>query len=390
MRKLLIVLVGLLLLFPFLAGLGLKYQYLALIKLYNSQGYFHMDVAEYHLGWLHSEATLLVQEPQSNRFFTVKQHMTHYTATVDSDVMVPAENKWIKPLGNHPILQLQDKIFLNGEISTRYQSSGFDLLFPDQLMKVHVQGLLGHIQSWPQKKSMQGSGKIVGTIFSEAGLEITIPTMDVTFDHTEGASGLWAGTNALSLPTVILREPDNEILTLTNITISGAHHENAGLLYGVRQLSVQNIAVGNEKIGPLFAQVSVQGLRASTIAELVKTYKNIAELREELIMHLPTIMTIGSSIRLDRFELVTPNGQLWMQAQISIPEHAAYVPQTFGDLLHLAHVKASLRIPIPLARQLQQLSVDAWVKAGYLSQDKNDYVTTIDFQGGLWKVNGYP
>lgn len=355
-----------------------------------------IQVTEYKRGWFTSDVTVVMnitdpglrsalidmgieptEIPQPVQL-VLTQHLQHgpifYSwhkgmkcrfglAAMERKLEIPQkEQKFFTSLNisNASLKNDQTFIGLSGKIYTHIELVNYNMFFP----KAGVQAVIGSLQTniwqWLFQDRIKGE-VIFDDIYLNGGISsLLLPKASVQFDLKKEKNGLWIGSHTLSLPEIMVREEGNNALEVNDLQTNGSVGESTGLLSGQKEFVFKKLQYKDQAIGPFHLQVSAERINAEAIAKLIDTYQDIklhgemygSQLRQRIFSILPSVVTQGASIQIDKLDVATANGQMQMQAKLAWPKDNFIAPDSMEDLIQTSKLQASLRISVPLTDEI--------------------------------------
>jgi hypothetical protein len=165
-------------------------------------------------------------------------------------------------------------------------------------------------------------------------------------------------------------------------------------------MSVDDIAVPELGDVDLVLEAAVDGLDAPSAGALAGTWSEqlaprdggaAAALSPRLEPLLRELLAAGAGIRVERFDLVVPQGTVTSSAHFDLPanDRAAF---SWPALLLALTASVDLRVPAGLVDKAQAADpqVRSLVALGFLKKDGTFYTLEADYAQGLLTVNGAP
>lgn len=306
--------------------------------------------------------------------------------------------------GNGDLIEMPGKIYsdvgLTGVTASRFRleagSRSFDDLAAewqgaDIIVKTNPQtgtvSVKGEVQPWSVGKDH--GGLKIGAIAIEGtqersryGFNVGDIRMNVGALVLEGTHGIATGFDSLSIDAS--SEIDGDRVNATSkLEVSGVTAP------GVGDISVAMDVV----LGGLDArsfQDIVQFLRAAGSSSdpesaLVNAYPAMeADLRR--------FLAAGAEIRLDRFDVTLPDGEVTTRFRFSLPVSDPDAEFSWPGLLLALDASADIRLPVALFNMAQAAApeVATLVAMGFFQRDGDSYEMQAEYAKGLLTVNGAP
>ncbi|GEM_PF-5772559 len=398
MRFLIKLLIVLLILFgvsaiclPPLVGLGIQ-KYAAYTSFLNNGD---IQVIDYQRNWYTSDVTFRVKlinqdlatsleqfgvpknNLPNNLQVIVKAHILHGPifsepsrapfrwgwAFIDRKMIIPPESQSLFAqygFNDSTIKMSQSYIDLLGRYEDSFEVGNVFLALPNNA-RMSVGDASGSFWHWPLSTRFQGLAKVNNFSLENDMTHLAMSRGVFSFDMKKDPSGLWIGSQTVSVPDLTLRDQNNQTILINGLNMNGFLDVNAvGLLGGERQFSIQQISINNQVIGPFQMDLDVNKLNAKAISNLVSVYEETlrtgemyeSQLKDKFMAAIPAIVTPGAYLRLKKLDLLTPQGSLHAFARIYWPAEKFTRPDNLLDLLQTGQVQATVRISKTLAEVL--------------------------------------
>ena len=107
---------------------------------------------------------------------------------------------------------------------------------------------------------------------------------------------------------------------------------------------------------------------------------------------LRTMFSSGAELRIDRFDLTLPQGEVTTRLHLELPEAETAGEVSWAALLLALTASADLRVPVALMDLAQAANPQsgALIAMGILKPDGDSYVVHAQYEKGLLTVNGAP
>jgi uncharacterized protein YdgA (DUF945 family) len=409
---LLMIIIGIGVFSPFLAGFYIQKNYNSVLTFYNSLPGIHTVSTHYKRNWFSSDATITVEINNNDylsvlewlginkqnipRHYTIEQHIQHGPVLYKNNTEIPFRfglaiitNK----LRATPDLQIiferlgiDDRFLQN---SAEYISFGGHCFYHLKLSTIHlsypgmdtlfkVGGLESHL--WLDPKNFNLSGDVVlQSILAENRSDfISIPDLKYEFHVQPSQDGLWIGTSLLTLSRLTATEGGLFNTIFSNIRYHSDADIIAGKFSSSRKIDIEKLEFNDQAVGPFHFQGGINQINAQALDNLFSAYHIIMErgelyptqLEKKMIFLLPALINSGSSIQLKRFELNTPHGKLQISGELQWNMNDTSIPNDLSELLRAANAKLNLRV--------SKLLVDDLIEFYLMSPLINDDVFYID------------
>lgn len=383
---------------PYVDGFFVENQYNKLIKFFNSQGSFRIQIVDYKRSWTCSDATLSVEiiNPEfqgalvslgvekeilpSHYNFTVVQHIQHgpvifkYVANLPSRfglaaihttlVAAPEMEKLLLWFGlsQDSFQNNDDLITFGGNLFKHLSLADLHYAHPHKNMHFHVKNIQANLWLWPGVDKIKNVINIDSFSFSDKKNSVSIPQLDLMIDMYRTDSGLWMGRNDLELSEFSWTGAEKSTLTISGLQFKGKIDEAHDRIYGQREIDIKKIQLAKQSLGPIKVRISLADLNSQAIVKMLSAYHEVmyrgelyrSELQQRLSSMLPSVFSSGAEIKLEELSLSTPDGNLRSTASIHWPD-GMVAPDNIPEFLDDGNIKASINVSKKLANQIVEM-----------------------------------
>lgn len=383
----LVLVVAIILVFsPMVTGNYFERKYQQILGFYHNNKQVDITLIQYKRGWFHSQAILSVKllelssSDEIPKEYVIDQYIQHgpiiyyYTGSIPSifglgaihnSVRITPEIKklFAKYHLNSNFAEINDDLItFNGNCYKHIKLGALYAIYPESDVHIQIDGMEGELWLSPVEERISGSLKLQKLSIADNQASIMIPNVELQFDQHEDMQRFWLGNNTLVIPEITWQEIGKTAIKINGINFNGFADENAGLLNGSRQFDVTKIHIDDTQIGPFHLQLSVNKLNAQAILDMIEAYQEISQrgelyqsqLQQKLYMMLPNVINQGSTIKLDGFDLTTPEGVLQMNGKLAWNMNTASIPDNVAELIQSANAQINLRVSKAL--------IDRWIE----------------------------
>lgn len=365
---------------PLFTGMYFQREYNKILAFYNSNQQIHIQLIEYKRHWFHSNALVKIKIVNSDFFdhviqdfpkeYVLQQYIQHgpviyyltdglpslfgLAAIHNSLQLTPETTKLFAALGlNQNSLDMNDDfITFNGNYYKHIKFRMLDAIYPNTIIHVKLKEFEGEFWLWPLQERISGNLQFQGLSIADDQASITAPSIALQFDQHVNVKNFWLGNNSLLIPEINWVEEGVASIEIHDVNFNGFVEEQTGMLNGSRQFDIGKINLDDNEVGPLHLQFSVARLDAQAAEELLLTYHKImqrgelyqSQLKQNIYMLLPDLITPGASVTLDDLEVKTPEGKLQMNGELNWALEKASIPDNLMDLLQVATARLDLRV----------------------------------------------
>ncbi|MEO8401754.1 MAG: DUF945 family protein [Gammaproteobacteria bacterium] len=381
---------------PWASGRWLQQNYNHLISFYNSDGAIQVAITHYQRGWMSSDVTLTVDlqnTPELQDFlqalgahqplpthyqFVVQQHIQHgpiiYQHTenlptifglgaIQNKIEISPElKKLIATFGIQDFSVKSENNFVSlfGNFYHHVEFLNVRGSFPNSAIKISLGNAVMNLWVQPEKRKMDGSIALENFTLADTGDFLTVPKMNLTINQQLSEGGFWLGESLIKLPEMTLTETGGKSFFIKGFQSHGSSEEIAGQLEGVRTIDIDKIQLPELYAGPIHFQFSAHKLNASAIKGIVTVYQEFVQhgevyqgqFRRKIIALVPKIVTSGSAIKIDKFDLNAPEGQLQLNAAVFWPDANFIPPENVPDLFKTANAELKVHISKSLMKDV--------------------------------------
>lgn len=377
---------------PFVAGLIFEKNYPKVLAFLNSRGEAQFELIQYKRGWFHSTALLSVKmidpwlvekmAPFGLKNFYLHQKIYHGPVNVNPAFFVGLAGihnsiQYLVPQSRSILLENNDFISLSGTYHKHLRFAPFHLSFPERKTEGQIDGLVSDTWVWLGRQRVKAHiyfGKVVLT--NNNRFNVIVPSLVSKADQHVSEHGLWLGRFSVFLPEVNFSDKNVPVFSIQKLKWSGESDEKNGLIQGFRSLEINSIHHDNENWGPVNVKVSVEKIDAKNLAQMADTYQSILangemyqfQLKNKLLSMIPGLLHVGSKIKIDSFNVATPEGKFLFQGELSWPSADVGVSDNLYDTLRDADLSVNARIDKLLADDM----IDFAASLPFFERDTNE------------------
>lgn len=230
--------------------------------------------------------------------------------------------------------------------------------------KIALDQITTSIWIYPEEHHISGGLTAFNVRISDEDGVLTIPAMNLEFDHRRDDNGLWLGNYNIHFPSMKLYNIDDDnTLMMSDIYFDSRETTHSALLSGERKLDIRQVSVDDQVVGPLHLSVSLHNINIKAITGMIHVYESTiqtgelyqGQLQRKIFAKFPELINSDSKLQLDAFTLATPQGMIHMNGEIQWPAANLMQVDNITDLAQAAHGKLELQIPKVLMNQLISL-----------------------------------
>lgn len=397
---------------PFFIGLYIQKNYHSILTFSNSLSDFRVVSLSYKRGWFSSDALVTIEINNDDYFdvlnyigiqkqdilrrYTIEQHIQHGPwlyqnnldipfwfgfATIKNKFRVtPDLKKWFDRLGidTHLIQNNDEYISLMGHYFYHFKISSIHILFPEMNSFMNIGGFESHVWFDPANYNARGHFAIQSVEVNSQGDSISFPYFKYTFHIYPGIDDLWLGASSFTMSQLVASEKEGLKAILSNVHYYSDADMRDGKFNSSRKIDVEKIQFYNQMIGPFHFQARINKINAEALVNLFASYNSIikrgelypGQLESKMLTLLPALVTSGSSIQLDKLDINTPSGKLYISGTLQWDMNDASIPDELSDLVKAANINIHLRA--------SKLLVNDFIKLYITSPLMNDEAFGLD------------
>ena len=306
--------------------------------------------------------------------------------------------------GNGEIFEVPGKIYsrvgLTGETTSHFllQAGSRDV----GQASLEWQGADVTIQTSPASGSVAFDGEVLPLSFldEDGGVELGRITINAQQDRSQ--FGFNVGRTRLEVDSVTITSGDSPAMGFGPLVIDANSDIDGETVNAATQLHISRFpapGLGDVDIAVDIAFNRVDARSFNKITEAVRNLQASAEPQDAIASMYPLIeqdvqnlLVSGLEIRLDRFDVTLPNGELTTKLNFSLPPGDPNAEFSWPALLLALSASADVRLPVELYDLATAMSPDVsmLVAMGILKKDGEYYEMKAEYAQGLVTVNGAP
>jgi uncharacterized protein YdgA (DUF945 family) len=231
---------------------------------------------------------------------------------------------------------------------------------------------------------------------------VQLGLVTVEGDSRQTDYGFMVGAVSLSVDSLSIAPTAAGKVSTGNIILDARTDLVEERVSGKTTLTVADLALPDFGDVDLAMDVSAHGLDARSlnaiVVELQKAQRAddpdraLAALYPHIEEDLRRLLSAGGELRIDRFDVTLPQGEVTTKLSFALPEADAAATFSWAALILALTASADLRMPaalIELARTANPESA-ALISMGILKKDGDSYIVNARYEKGLLTVNGAP
>lgn len=441
-RLILGTLIAIICLLPPTLGWVAKRQIVTALESIPSYWGIKVQLEQYKLGWLHSHAVFSViptsKEVQQAYFqyqrskhssnpapltLQLKQDISHGPILLEGDEFFEFLPPYFALASIKGRLELQDaqrkilepffkhKVLFEGITQIGF-SGHWDTKFFAKMVRFSNKGYKGFVSGVKVALGVSSNLKIIDVTTSIDKISLTTPEKTVVFDDVAMTGnyqnvGFWAGATTLNLPFMMVSKEGLVQTIMKGASIELQQTSEPGIANIELGAEVDNFIFEQHNVGPGYYRVMLKNLDAEAFEQCCRQlfgddYFNFAvnkQISESFLTHL---ISHGFQFTVNPFFINTPNGQMSIQAWLTLPESVAGEVVSLEQMLRSADGSFVVILPtkqIPMALDFLQdkekylqdphwEGIRQWLENDLRTQIADPYKLSIAYRSGQFFVNG--
>ena len=321
--------------------------------------------------------------------------MPGLASTVSTLQLDPGDGKLIAIPGT-----LYSQVRLTGGTLSRYLL-GSGSLDEDEL-ELDWEGADVSMTTDSSRRSLHYDGTIYPLSARTANGSFRLGLTAVDGDSRYTDYGLMVGAIALSIESMSLRGAGGEELATSRLTVNASNELVDDRVNGKTTMTIADVSIPGVGGVDVAMDVSANGLDARSLQAIVTEFESaqsaddpdaaMAALYPRVEHDLRTLLSAGAELRVDRFDVTLPQGEVTTKLRLNLPETDAAADFSWTAFILALTASADLRIPVALMDLAQTANPEsaALIAMGILKRDGESYIVNARYEKGLLTVNGAP
>jgi uncharacterized protein YdgA (DUF945 family) len=234
----------------------------------------------------------------------------------------------------------------------------------------------------------------------DASLRLGLTTFAGDSHYTD--YGFMVGAIAFGIESMSLRGAAGEEVTTGSVSIDASNDLVDDRVNGKTTVTIADFSIPGVGDVDAAIDVSANGLDARSLQAIITEFENaqatgdpdaaMAALYPQIEGDLQTLLSAGAELRIDRFDVTLPQGEVTTRLSFKLPETDAALDFSWAALILALTASADLRIPVALMDLAQASNPEsaALIAMGILKKDGASYIVNARYEKGLLTVNGAP
>jgi len=295
---------------------------------------------------------------------------------------------------------LVSQVRLTGATASRYllEAGSFD----DDEFRADWEGADVSMTTDSSRRSLSYDGTInpLSARAADTSLRLGLTTFDGESHYTD--YGLLVGAIALSIESMSLRGAGGEEFTTGSVMVDASNDLVDDRVNGKARMAIADFSIPGVGDVDVAMDVSANGLDARSLQAIIAEFESaqsaddpdaaMAALHLKVEDDLQTLLSAGAGLRVDRFDVTLPQGEVTTKLSLELPETAAAADFSWAAVILALTASADLRIPVALMDLALTANPEsaALVAMGILKKDGESYIVNARYEKGLLTVNGAP
>jgi uncharacterized protein YdgA (DUF945 family) len=235
---------------------------------------------------------------------------------------------------------------------------------------------------------------------ADASFRLGLTTFNGDSHYTD--YGFMVGAIAFGIESMSLRGAAGEEVTTGSVSIDASNDLVDDRVNGKTTVTIADFSIPGVGDVDAAIDVSANGLDARSLQAIITGFENaqatgdpdaaMAALYPQIEADLQTLLSAGAELRIDRFDVTLPQGEVTTRLSFKLPETDAAPDFSWAALILALTASADLRIPVALMELAQAANPEsaALIAMGILKKDGEAYIVNAQYEKGLLTVNGAP
>jgi uncharacterized protein YdgA (DUF945 family) len=252
------------------------------------------------------------------------------------------------------------------------------------------------------RRSLRYRGQVKPMSARTADASFALGLTNVEGDSRYTDYGLMVGAIDLDIESMSMRGGAGEEITTGSIRIEASNEVVDDRVNGNTQMTIADVSIPGFGDVDLSMDISATGLDARSLQAIVAEFENaqsapdpdaaMAALYPQIETDLRTLLSAGAELRIDRFDVTLPQGEVTTKLSFRLPATDAAAGFSWAALVLALTASADLRVPVTLMELAQTVNPQsgALIAMGILKKDGDSYIVNAEYEKGLLTVNGAP
>lgn len=267
--------------------------------------------------------------------------------------------------------------------------------------KLEWQGADMKIVSNPGPGRVSVEGEIKPWRIDAGDATVSLSAITIKADQARSDFGFNVGSVEMEMGRMEILD-DGMPLSIDGIVLAGessidGDRVDAHSTFAMNAMTIP--AVGEVSLDIEFALDGADAAAANAIGTAIQDAQAaddpeaaLANLYPSIEGDLGTLFNKGFDMRLDKLDIVLPQGVVATKVELNVPENDSDDDFSWSTILLRMSGKIDMRIPGPIYQMAAMMNAQAGslVAMGILVPDGDDYVMNAEYAQGLFSVNGAP
>ncbi|HLU07439.1 MAG TPA: DUF945 family protein [Woeseiaceae bacterium] len=214
--------------------------------------------------------------------------------------------------------------------------------------------------------------------------------------------GFMVGAISVDIDEFAYKDGANQAVNIRNLAFNAKSDVADGRVSGKTNVTVNGFSVPGAGEANMVMDVSASRLDAAPVREILAQVRAaqrapdpdtaMQALYPQVEDDLRTLLASGAEVRIDRFDVSLPQGEVTTRLHFELPEMDEGEEASWAALLLALTASADLRVPVALMDLAQAATPQsgALIAMGILKLDGDSYVVNAQYEKGLLTINGAP
>lgn len=258
------------------------------------------------------------------------------------------------------------------------------------------------VRANPAAGSLGYEGVVLSITFADEGRSITLGNITIEGEQKASQYDFNVGSVRIELDAVTVEDIGQAAVTMGPFSVDANSELTGDRVNFASKVLVAGMPAPGLGNMELAADMVFNGMDAQSFDKIVQAVQDtqasaspqdaIAELYPVIESDIQKLLTSGLEIRIDKFDLTLPGGDLTTKLQLSLPASDQPADFSWPSLLLALDASADVRLPAELFELANAMSPDVGmlVAMGILKLDDDYYHMRAEYAKGLVTVNGAP
>ncbi len=334
-------------------------------------------------------------------------HLHFGIALVRGNVILQEQSyELLKPfLEQKILLEGVTQIGFRGHWDTTFRAKKIRFSDKTKKMEGFISGIHSKLKVNPHAKKIDGVTEIDKILVKISDKTLTLDGLKMKFDYQK--TDFWEGATAVMLPFVMITESERVRLIINEFRMEMNQFLQSETVTLEWKADLDNIVLEQKNFGPGSYQITLKNLGTDIFANCCEQFfadngflRGAKKVRQDF---LATLISHGFQLSINPFFLETPDGDLSLQAWVTLPDFSTHQPTNVEQLIRGADGSIVLILPRARIQQAMQLlhesfegmsqpqfiAIKKWLLNDLQDNSKADpYSLSVAYKAGKIFING--